>query len=120
MKKSHPIVLLIRTRNTRAAPPESASADPIILTFRQKLDTPRTSPASVAPQFGQRRKKSRNGMNVIAPSSDPPYALGQSVPPASSVCWYALPLAPYISAASRLKALIKPDLEEKSMKRAAM
>src|ERR671931_520944 len=96
MKKSHPIVLEIKTMNAMAV-----------------------APASVAPQFGQRRKNRRNGTNLIAPSSDPPYALGQSVPPALSVSWYAFPLTPYISAASRLNALMKSDLEENSRKRAA-
>src|SRR5439155_24178681 len=87
---------------------------------RLKSLAPRTSPYSVAPQFGHRIQKHRNGISSrVAPKNGENPRLGTMVPPlafcATAIVVPYAPFDPNRFADSRLKALMNPECEPNSM-----
>src|SRR6266480_1589384 len=82
LKKFHPKNFDASSRNTTATAIVTHRPYIIPLMTRLKSLAPRTSPYSVAPQFGHRIQKHRNGISRRVPLNEPENPrLGTIVPP---------------------------------------
>src|SRR5205085_8538999 len=122
LKKFHPKNFDASSRNTTATAIVTHRPHIIPPMTRLKSLAPRTSPYSVAPQFGHRIQKHRNGISSsVSPKNGENPRFGTMVPPlafdaAAMVAPYA-PWAPNRLAADLLEPLTNPAWDPNSMTR---